>query len=756
MVDSLTVGFLEVLGLGLLVACILFIVFSILRPKIPDVYDHRALLNTWKSHNNFNGARVPVVSPRPAPGFLGWLKPVFSVTEDEVVRKLGLDAAMFLRYLRTCLYMVCILAFFGAAICMPAYGTGSIKSDPTIPEVNKIEGLRVISLANVPAGDGRLWATVIMEFITAAVVIYFMMLDYRKFSELRREYRVTENPVNYSIVVFDIPEDCRSETAIRDRFELMVPGQVAEVVLVRQCAAASKLQKKLDTAVTKRELAEYLKANKGVSPEFRPGFCGCCMCHKPKVDSLDYWTDEQARLQTEISGLGETATLTPAAIVIFSNKRAAALLAQANIATSATAWTIVRAGEPDGTHWPAFGISSIDAEVRILLVCVFMVLFTLLWTIPATFIASLFSLKELTSLGAFSWLDFILDWNPALLGLIEGALPPIIMSVLIGLIPALFRFIVGKERIATRAVIERKTRDYFFGFTMYGSFLVIVLGSSIIKDLDAILDQPSKIIQGLAKGVPGAGVFFATFILLQTLIPLPMQLSGIVRVILRWIFLKLAKTERQIRKARSGGSLFQYFKFSGQAMLIMFLAIMYSSMSPLVTVCAIGYFGFANVVFRYMLYFTMYQPWDGGGELYRGAYWGTMIALILKQIVVIAVLGLKEGAAPAIVCVIPLLLTILVSMSVDKRYSAIAQHGSIYDMFEDSSKLEEIPRQYQSVYEPPAGLRTYYANLNGVEEITDVYSEVQCDEDNLDGLQSEHHDDNVGYVPDRAADRSEV
>lgn len=663
---------------------------------------------------------------------------------------------MFLRYLRTCFLITLILAFFGAAICMPAYGTGGVKDDPEIDEVNKVEGLKIISLSNVEPGNARLWATVIMEYITAAVVIFFMMKDFKKFSELRREYRLKENPVNYAIVVFDIPEDCRNETAIRDRFELMVPGQVAEVVLIKQCAAASKLQKKLDTAVVKREVAEYIKANKGVSPEFRPGFCGCCMCHKPKVDAYEYWKEEQTKLQTEIIQLGDTETQTPSAIVIFSNKRAAALLAQANVATSSSAWTIERAGEPEGTHWPAFSITSVDAEVRILLVFVFMVVFTLFWTIPATFIVGLFSLKQLTELGAFEWLDFVLDWNPALLGLIEGALPPIIMSVIISLIPTLFRFVVGKERISSTAVIERKTRDYFYFFTLYGSFLVIVLGSSIVQELDGIIKEPSKIIDGLAKGVPGTGLFFATFILLQTLIPLPMQLSSIVRVILRWIFLKLSKTERQIRKARSGGSLFQYFRYSGQAMLIMFLVIMYSSLHPLVPVCGVAYFAFASFVFKYMLCYTMYQPWEGGGELYPGAYWGTMIALILKQVVVIAILGLKESTAPPLVCIPALLVSIIVSLSIYKRYSAISKHGSLHDMFEDSSKLEEIPRQYQSVYDQPAGRRTYYENLNGVEEITDVYADVQCDEDGMDGLQSEHHDENVGYVPDRAADRAEV
>lgn len=755
-VDSTTYAYLQALGIGVVVSLILFLVFCILRPKVPDVFYHRRLLNTWKEYDDFNGTRVGLTEPPLQDSFFGWLTPVISTTEEEIVRKIGLDAAMFLRYLKTSLFMLSILGLFSVVILMPVYGTGDNKNLPSDNE-QFVEGLRVISLANVPDRDGRLWATVIAEFVVTAVVLFFMFRDYREYARLRREYRISENPVNYALAVLDIPPECRTEAAIRDRFELVVPGQIAEVILVKQCGKAFKLEKNLNKAVANREKAEYIKAVKGETPQTRPGCCGCLMCHKPKVDALEHWQSEQDRLSKELLEEGSLARQTPGAIIVLSNKRAAALLAQANVATRASQWNIDRAAEPEAIHWPAFGVPGYQAEVRSLAVLIFMIVFTLFWTIPAFAIASLASLEDLSKISAFSWLDSLTDLSPAVVSLIEGVLPVVVLAVIISLIPVVFRLVVGQERLVSKAIIERKTRDYFYMFTVYGSFFVIVLGSTVLRDLDGIIDDPTSIVDALATGVPGQGVFFATFIVLKTFIPLPLALSGIVRCIMRWIFLKLAKTERAKRGARSKGSLFPYFRHFGSAMLIMFLALTYSAMSPIVPISGLVYFCFANLTYRYQILYSSHTPWDGGGELYPGAFWGTIVGLIIQQLVVIGVLGLKKGIAEAIVTAIPFVLTILLPIGFTRRYSRIAKDGSLYDMFEDSSKLDEIPAQYNGVYENPAGKVIDFVNLNGIEEIKDVYSDVGYDlSDNNDGLHSEHPDEDVGYVPDRAANREDV
>eukprot|EP00178_Gracilaria_changii_P001940 TRINITY_DN1284_c0_g1_i1.p1 TRINITY_DN1284_c0_g1~~TRINITY_DN1284_c0_g1_i1.p1 ORF type:complete len:758 (+),score=117.59 TRINITY_DN1284_c0_g1_i1:13373-15646(+) len=754
--DSETGGFLMGLGIAAAVAIVLTLVFSILRPKVPDVYYHRRLLNTLKPYDDYNAQRVGLTHPPPSDSFFGWITPLFVTPEAEVARKIGLDAAMFLRFLRTCLIILSIVGTFSVVVLMPVFGTGRINDTLTDPDdPDRVSGLKIVSLANVPPSNGRLWVVTVTEFIVAAVVIYFMRRDYKAYADYRREYRNSETPVNYALAVLDIPEDCRNEQAIRRRFELVVPGQISEVVIMKQCAKAAKLKTKLETAVTKREIAEYVKSVKGVSPQFRPGFCGCAMCHKPKVDALDYWQEEQDKLSKQLLDAGNDAAITPSAILVLSNKRAASVLAQANVATSATAWNISRAGEPNNINWAAFSVPSYQAEIRSIAVAAFVFVFTLFWTIPATAIAGLFSLEKLSKVDGFEWTSKIRERSERLSQLVEGLLPVVVMSVLISLIPTLFRFVVSQERVVSYSIVERKTRDYFYCFTVYGSFFVIILGSAFLQDLAGIIDDPVQIIDSLASGVPGNGIFFATFIVWQALVQLPLLISGVVRVILRFILMKISKTERQQRKARTGGGLFQFFRYSGHAMLIMFLSLMFTSFSPLVPLCGIVYFGIAFLGFKYMLLFSCYQPWEGGGDMYPGAYWGTFIGLILKQVVVIAVLGLKRGPAQAIVCIIPTIATIILSMIIAKRYERISEHGSLHDMFENSSKLDEIPSLYHGLYRQPGAAVPEFANLNGIERATDTYEAPDYGTES-DGIESEHPNEQIGYVPDRAAKREEV
>lgn len=754
-IDSSTAGFLYAAGIGFAIGLVLIFLFCILRTRVPDVFQLRSLLNTWKQCEDYNGSRVGVTEPRPSAGFFGWIRPVFATSEDEVVRKVGLDAAMFLRTIRTSFFLMFVIALFGVILLMPVYGTASDEYSET-DQTNKQTGLRIVSLSNVKENSPRFWATVIAEFFVAAVVIFALLMDYKHYSQLRRRYCTSETPINYSLVVYDIPEEERDEQRIRARFEQMVPGQVATVIVIRNPKLALKLQKKLDAAVNKREAAEYTRHVKGVEPTTRARY-GALMCFKPKENAVNYWASEQDRLADEVHDLGLNTPPTPSAIVVLSNKRAASLLVQANTVSSALYWHVERAPEPNAINWSAFTMPGYQAELRSIAVACFVFFFTLFWTIPAAAIVGLFSLAKLSEMRGFEWAAQLQDLSPFITGLVEGLLPPVIMSVIISLIPTFFRLAVSQERIASRSRIEVKTRNYFYMFTLYGTFFAFVIGAAFFQDLKQLSNEYSKIIELLALNIPGSGVYYASFVLVQCLVPFPLALSCIVRIIIRFILLKLAKTERQKRKARMTGSLFQFFKYSGGAMLILFLGITYSTLSPLVPACAVIYFGLAYITFRYLLLFTSYQEWDGGGELFPGFYWGTMIGLILKQVVVIAVLGLKKAPAPAAVCLVPTILTICFTFIINKRFSEISEDGSFYDLCTEPAKLDEVPRQYKMVYDQPAGKVTTYENLNGIADVRDVYSEVEYDDsENKDAVHSETLDDSVGYVPDPAANREDV
>lgn len=83
--------------------------FSILRPKNKIVYMPR--------YKYSHESKRP---PKLDDGLLSWLTPLAKVTEDELIIKIGLDAVVFLRFLRMCRWMCSSLALLACTILIPS------------------------------------------------------------------------------------------------------------------------------------------------------------------------------------------------------------------------------------------------------------------------------------------------------------------------------------------------------------------------------------------------------------------------------------------------------------------------------------------------------------------------------------------------------------------------------------------------------------------------------------------------------------
>lgn len=727
MVDAKTFGLLYIVAIGLLVGLVVLLIFTFVRSKLPEVYQYRRFINRYETYNNFNGARVGFPSKKPEPGLFGWVGPTLGLKEEEIVNRIGLDAAMFLRFVKSQLLSFAIITFACCLVLWPAYGTASNKSLPKLPDGTNdpkfVEGLQILSLSNVPVKDARIWATLVMEYFVCAVFLFFLHKDYSQYALYRREYRTTENPANYAIAVYDIPSGMNTEDAVRERFELMVPDQVSEVILARKAKAGIKAEKLLGKTISKRERADFLRTTTQEEPMTRPGCCGFCMCWKPKVEAFPFFTSEQERLEAEIANEGLKSVNANSAIVVFKNKRAASLIAQANQGNNSDQWTVHRAGEPEAVHWPAFHIPGYQAVWRSLAVLVFVLFMTFFWIIPATAIMGLANLESLSKVPGMEWAADISKISPAVIGLIENALPAIILSVFLALIPTFFRLAVSQTRLHSLHIIDSKTRNYFYFFTIFASFVFVVFAGSIFEELEAIRKDPAQLPTLLAAAIPRNGLFFASFVLVKTFIPLFLLLLNPGRIIVRWIKLKLAKTERERRAAAETGSLFAYFKFYGMCMMMSLIGLAYSTLAPVVPLAVLTFYCLSYVVFKHNVVFATHRKWDGGGWDYPGAFYSVIASLVLKQLTMIGVMGLFQSPAQTTLAIFPVVITSLFGIWCHHRYNRVSLHGSLHDQYTAGSKVDEIPQRYQGIYCHPGISVKPYKNLSGMTDPGDVYDE---------------------------------
>eukprot|EP00550_Attheya_septentrionalis_P009222 CAMPEP_0198291930 /NCGR_PEP_ID=MMETSP1449-20131203/9268_1 /TAXON_ID=420275 /ORGANISM="Attheya septentrionalis, Strain CCMP2084" /LENGTH=1076 /DNA_ID=CAMNT_0043990617 /DNA_START=67 /DNA_END=3297 /DNA_ORIENTATION=- len=223
-------GVLTAFIFNLVIGIMMMLTYEVLRRYIPSVYGgrrrHMASMNSDRMMSSLPTVGVP----------LNWVGPVFGVPWSRVRQAAGLDAYMFLRYIRMCLRVTSVSAFWGLLILSPIYATGE----------NGAEGWYYFSMANVSQYSWRLWVPVFFLYLFSFFVFFVMKQEYRHFLELRMEFlgkgEANVHPQHqYSLKVERIPYELRSSTALFDYFNSLFPGKVHSASIVMQVPGLEKL-----------------------------------------------------------------------------------------------------------------------------------------------------------------------------------------------------------------------------------------------------------------------------------------------------------------------------------------------------------------------------------------------------------------------------------------------------------------------------------------------------------------------------------
>jgi hypothetical protein len=151
------------IGLTFLIA----IAFSLLRPYNSVVYAPKL------KHADDKHAPPPV-----GRGVFSWVGPVLKTTEQDIISQVGLDATVFLRFLRMCRNIFIIIAVLGCGVLIPTYLTLSDKYPMTV----------LIQMTPMNAHPEAMWALVVCSWLFDAIIVGFLWWNYRKVLELRRQY----------------------------------------------------------------------------------------------------------------------------------------------------------------------------------------------------------------------------------------------------------------------------------------------------------------------------------------------------------------------------------------------------------------------------------------------------------------------------------------------------------------------------------------------------------------------------------------
>ncbi|KAF9388213.1 hypothetical protein CPB97_001441 [Podila verticillata] len=188
-------------------------------------------------------------SPPMSLKFLGWIHPTIKIPEEFYISNVGLDAVMFLRFLKMCLQFCVFNAVVVGTILLPIHYTAS----EVYSEVPRM------SILNVPNDSNVLWAHVFLTYLVTVTWMFLLFKNYWQWMDLRREYtlqRIRQGEIaERSIFVSRLPSNLRSDAALKQYFESLKMGPVDTATVVQHCGRLSQKIDRRESALNMLEKA---------------------------------------------------------------------------------------------------------------------------------------------------------------------------------------------------------------------------------------------------------------------------------------------------------------------------------------------------------------------------------------------------------------------------------------------------------------------------------------------------------------------
>jgi hypothetical protein len=258
---------------------VIWLLFCFVRRRFPRAYSVRR----WQQTLKCSLASDPH-------GFFSWPWHLYKVTDDEILKQCGMDALCLLRVLRFG-FRISVMGIVLSIFLLPIY-----KTAPTAEDTASISDRAVkLTIANVPSGDNRLYATVVAAYLLFGFVVYLLLLDFQWYTANRLQFLSQRLPRNYTIYVSGISPRYRSDTALLQFFgRIFSDEKVFEAHVALEIPRLERKVANREAVVAKLEHCIRLQELQGVTPTHRKVPLG------EMVDSIEVYQEELHELNAEI------------------------------------------------------------------------------------------------------------------------------------------------------------------------------------------------------------------------------------------------------------------------------------------------------------------------------------------------------------------------------------------------------------------------------------------------------------------------
>jgi hypothetical protein len=295
----------------------------------------------------------------------------------------------------------------------------------------------------------------------------------------------------------------------------------------------------------------------------------------------------------------------------------------------------------------------------------FVIAFTIFFSIPVGIIGTISNAKELAD--RVSWLEWLNNLPPAVLGLLVGLVPPYLTSWFVSYVPKLFRHVAKLSGEPTIPQAELKTQAWYFVFQVFQVFLVTTFSSGAAAVATKIAEDPRETPRLLAEALPKASNFYLTYFILQgtaSAASTVLNYSDLFEYLFYEYFWDKTPREKFQTYAQMKGTPWAswYPKFTN----FLVISLAYACVAPLVLGFAtIGLFIY-YLAYKHQMLFVCQTKTDTKGEAYKRALQQMPTGIYLAELCLIGLFGVKKAAVQTALMIVLLVITAVINLVLDR------------------------------------------------------------------------------------------
>jgi len=251
-------------------------------------------------------------------------------------------------------------------------------------------------------------------------------------------------------------------------------------------------------------------------------------------------------------------------------------------------------------------------------------------------------LSSMTNLNAlerhFDIVRHFIQTYPGCHAMLDGVLSTLALVIFMSFLPTALMLIFHKfYKLKAQAWGQLKLQKWYFGFLAVYILMITAIGSSIVGRIKRIYDHPAAAFTILADAMPTATNFYLEYMLVQW-VTHGMNLTRYIQALKYFSLKHVLSEDRAIELAEPEDQDFYGIGArSARGALDLVIAIVFSSLCPLILLITVLNFVITRVAYSYLMVFAETRKHDLGGPFYVQQLWHVQFGVLLYTILMTGV-----------------------------------------------------------------------------------------------------------------------